>query len=107
MATGGVSNLTAEQNLLSWATALVISQPSPVTDVNRCNTLTNIKLGGTAGVVVDATHVSSVAFTPYLEPLVLISSSTVAAGNSISYQINLSAFKDTILEFKLQSSLKY
>ena len=98
MATGAASNLSVEQNLISFAGALLKSQPSPVTDVNKCNTLTNIQMGGTAGVPVDATHVSSVAFTPYQEPLILISSSTVAAGNSISYQINLSAFKDTILE---------
>ena len=56
-------------------------------------------MGGTGGVAVDATHVTATAFTPYLEPLILfIGSGAVSCGNTISYQINLSAFKDSILE---------
>ena len=99
LATGAASNLTAEQNLLSWNTALTTSQSSPVTDVNRCNGASNYQMGGVVGTAVATGALSSAAFTPYLEPLVLfIGSGAVSCGNTISYQINLSAFKDSILE---------
>ena len=64
----------------------------------RCNGTVNYQMGGTVGAAVTSTVFSASAFTPYTEPLVLFIGETVATGNSISYQINLSAFKDTILE---------
>ena len=98
MADGGTSNLTAEQNAISYGVAQAISQASPVTDVNRCNGTVNFQMGTTAARPIDATHVTATAFTPYMEPIVLFIGTTAATANSISYQINLSAFKDTILE---------
>ena len=38
------------------------------------------------------------AYTPTIEPLVLFTAPAVAQANCISYQINLSAFKDTLME---------
>ena len=99
LATGAGSDNTAAQNLTSWTTALVTSQASPVTDVNRCNGTVNFQMGGLVGAAVGAGTLSAVAFTPYMEPLILfIGAGAVACGNTISYQINLSAFKDSILE---------
>ena len=107
MAQGGASDVTAAQKATYFATAAVISLASPVTDIKRCNGTVNFQFGGTAYVPVNTTHVTANAFTPFVEPLVLFTGTTASTANSISYQINLSAFKDTILEFKLQSSLKY
>ena len=72
MARGGASDLTAAQNANYFVTAASISQASPVTDVNRCNGTVNYQMGSAAYVPVDATHVTATAFTPYLEPIVLL-----------------------------------
>ena len=69
------------------ATALALSQLTPVTDIIRCNGTANYQVGG-AGLV---------AFTPNTEPVVFYTAAAAAA-NSLTYQIELSAFKDTLME---------
>ena len=68
-------------------TALSGAQITPVTDIVRCNGTANYQIGG-AGLT---------AFTPNTEPVVFYTAAANLA-NSISYQIELSAFKDTLME---------
>ena len=69
------------------ATALGLSQLTPVTDIVRCNGSANYQVAA-AGVL---------AFTPNTEPVVFYTS-TANTNNSLTYQMELSAFKDTIME---------
>jgi len=69
------------------ATALGLSQLTPVSDIVRCN--------GTANYQVTAAGLT--AFTPNTEPVVFYTAAAAVA-NSITYQIELSAFKDTLME---------
>ena len=69
------------------ATALGYSQITPVSDIVRCN--------GTANYQVAAAGLT--AFTPNTEPVVFYTAAAAVA-NSITYQIELSAFKDTLME---------
>ena len=95
---GIASDRSAAGNTTAYAAGLIVSQASPTSDVNRCNGSANIQMGGSVGVPLDATHATMTAFTPYIEPLILFTNATASYGNTVSYQINLSAFKDTILE---------
>ena len=70
------------------ATALALSRLTPVGDIVRCNGTANYQIGGLGGVL---------AFTPNTEPVVAYTAVANVA-NSISYQIELSAFKDTLME---------
>jgi hypothetical protein len=69
------------------ATALGLSQLTPVSDIVRCNGTANYQVGG-AGLE---------AFTPNTEPVVFYTAAAAVA-NSLTYQIELSAFKDTLME---------
>ena len=68
------------------ATALSLSQVTPVSDIVRCNSLSNYQVVN-----------GLLAYTPYTEPAVFYTAVANVA-NSLSYQIELSAFKDTIME---------
>ena len=71
-------------------TALALSQLTPVSDIVRCN--------GTANYHCPPPAVGpALAFTPVSEPVVLFTAAANVA-NSISYQIELSAFKDTLMQ---------
>ena len=72
----------------SVAAALTASRLTPVSDIVRCNGTANYQIPATAGVL---------AFTPNTEPVVAYTA-TANVNNSISYQIELSAFKDTLME---------
>ena len=70
------------------ALALTASRQTPVGDIVRCNGTANYQIGGIGG---------ATAFTPNTEPVVVYTAAANVA-NSISYQIELSAFKDTLME---------
>jgi hypothetical protein len=72
------------------ATAPINSVLCPISDLVRCN--------GTVNYQASALALSAAAFTPNTEPAQIFVAPTVAFGNAISYQIELSAFKDTIME---------
>ena len=73
------------------ATALALARQTPVSDIVRCNGTANYQIPGLAG----AAYL--LANTPGTEPVVLYIGAA-AVTNCISYQIELSAFKDTIME---------
>ncbi len=85
----------ANGNGTSQAAALVASQLSPVGDIERCNNTFNYQ-NGAAGV--DATHLSNAAYSSYNEPLSIFRGRALAQYNALTYLINLSAFKDTLME---------
>ena len=70
------------------ATALGLSQLTPVSDIVRCNGTANYQVTATGGVL---------AFTPNTEPVVFYTGAANVS-NSLTYQIELSAFKDTLME---------
>ena len=72
---------------VSTAGALAASRLTPVSDIVRCNGTANIQVP-TNGLL---------AFTPVTEPVVFYTGVAQVA-NSLSYQIELSAFKDTLME---------
>ena len=72
------------------ATALPFSQLYPVGDLIRCNGTNNIQFGAVA--------LTNVATTPFIEPLQMYSSQSANTFSNQSYQIELSAFKDTLME---------
>ena len=74
----------------SNAAAILASQLYPVGDLIRCNGTNNIQFGGAA--------FSSIAYTPFIEPLLIYSSQIANANNVRSFQIELNAFKDTLME---------
>ena len=69
------------------AVALTASQGTPVGDIVRCNGTANYQIPGNG----------LFAFTPNTEPVVFYTGVADRA-TSISYQIELSAFKDTLME---------
>ena len=87
---------TAGQDAASQASALVASQLTPVSDLIRCNGTNNFKIS--AKIDLDAALLVGPALTPYIEPVSLFIAPALAQYNAISYQINLSAFKDTRME---------
>ena len=70
------------------ATALGLSQLTPVSDIVCCNGTANYQVTAAAGLT---------AFTPNTEPVVFYTAAANVA-NSVTYQIELSAFKDTLME---------
>ena len=83
----GVTHVT---NIASAASALVTTQTCPISDLVRCN--------GTANQQASAAAYIATAYTPNTEPAQMFVAPVVATANAISYQIELSAFKDTIME---------
>ena len=77
-------------NIASAASALVTTQTCPISDLVRCN--------GTANQQASAAAYIATAYTPNTEPAQMFVGAIVATANAISYQIELSAFKDTIME---------
>ena len=92
---GATSNNSAGENATTLSGAIAVSQMNPVNDIVRCNGTVNYQ---TSAAGVTATAVTALAYTPIVEPLVLFTAPAVAQANCISYQINLSAFKDTLME---------
>ena len=88
--------MTAGQDAASQLGALTAAQASPYSDIVRCNDLINYQVSGKATVALNS--LTAAAFTPYLEPLNLFAAPALAQYNAISYQINLNAFKDTLME---------
>ena len=88
--------LTADVDPLAAATlaantsVLSLSPLAPVNDIARCN--------GTANHQTSAETYVATAYTPNTEPVNIYLAPIVAASTAISYQIDLSAFKDTIME---------
>ena len=70
------------------ATALGYSQLTPVSDIVRCNGTANYQVTAAGGLL---------AFTPNTEPVVFYTGAADKS-NSLTYQIELSAFKDTLME---------
>jgi hypothetical protein len=89
-------NATPGQDATSQSGALTAAQASPYSDIVRCNHLTNYQVSEKATTALNA--LTALAYTPYLEPLNLFAAPALAQYNAISYQINLSAFKDTLME---------
>ena len=85
----------ANGNGASQAAALVASQLSPVSDIQRCNNTYNYQVGA-AGV--SATVLVNTAYSAYNEPLSIFRAPALAQYNALTYHINLSAFKDTLME---------
>ena len=83
------TNTTLAPNAVT-ATALPLSQVYTVGDLIRCNRTNNIQFGAVA--------LTNVATTPFIEPLQMYSSQTANTFSNQSYQIELSAFKDTLME---------
>ena len=103
LAAGATSDNTAVLNAASLAGATTVFYMNPVNDIVRCNGTINYQNSG-AGVT--ATSVTALAYTPTVEPLVLYTAPVAAQANCISNQINLSAFKDTLMEFNKKNILK-
>ena len=74
----------------SNAAAILASQLYPVGDLIRCNGTNNIQFGSAA--------FGSIAYTPFIEPLLIHSSQIANANNVRSFLIELNAFKDTLME---------
>ena len=89
-------NLTAGQDATSQLGALTAAQATPYADIVRCNHLTNYQLSEKP--TINLALLTATAYTPYLEPINLFSVPALAQYNAVSYQINLSAFKDTLME---------
>ena len=92
---GTTTTGTPAQNGTSQAAALVASQLSPIGDIERCNNTYNYQVGA-AGVAADA--LVNTAYSSYNEPLSIFRGPAVAQCNALTYHINLSAFKDTLME---------
>ena len=89
-------NVTAGQDAASQASALAASQLYPISDIIRCNGTVNYQMSEKVSAALNLLNAG--AYTPYSEPLQLIAGPALAQYNAISYQINLSAFKDTLME---------
>jgi len=95
LSAGATSNNTAAQNTISLGGSITASQMNPINDIVRSNGTLNYQISA-AGV--SATALTALAYTPTIEPLNLFTAPALAQANCMSYQINLSAFKDTIME---------
>jgi hypothetical protein len=78
------------ESLLSNASALLLSPQCLVSGIVRCN--------GAVNKQTSAAVYGTIAYTTNTEPVNMFIAPVVAAANAISYQIELSAFKDTIME---------
>ena len=96
MAAGATTDNVAVNDATSQVGALTASQLSPVSDLIRCNGALNYQMSEKINVA--ANLLNEKPYTYYLEPLSLFIAPALAQYNAISYQINLSAFKDTIME---------
>ena len=83
------TSATHADTLASNVSAVVASQLCPVSDLVRCN--------GTVNAQASALVHSLVALTPGTEPVQIFTGAVIKTSNAISYQIDLSAFKDTIM----------
>ena len=80
----------AAATIASNVNALLLASLAPVNDITRCN--------GTANQQTSAAAYVATAYTNNTEPVNMYLAPIVAASTAISYHIDLSAFKDTILE---------
>ena len=75
---------------LALAPTLAPAQLNPINDIVRCNSTANYQINSATP--------SVVAYSAYTEPAVMFNGTLTGDDDFISYQINLSAFKDTLME---------
>ena len=80
--------------------ALTASQLHPVNDIVRCNGTVNLQVGSPISYALGGVATTNIltAYTPNSEPATLFYSAVDNNSNAMSYQIDLSAFKDTLME---------
>ena len=87
---------TVAQLAASTAASLLVSQANAVGDIVRCNGAINMQLS--AATIVAPNVYPAVPYTPNTEPLNIYTGETDTGCSCQSYQIDLSAFKDTLME---------
>jgi len=92
---GATTDFTAAQNATSQSGAIAKSSVSPINDIVRCNGAVNYQVGEST---TDATHLTATPYSAYNEPLVIFTGPAISQCGALSYQLNLSAFKDTLME---------
>ena len=89
------TNAGVNSNIVSQAAAIAAAELSPVGDILRCNNTYNYQVGASG---VTATALVNLAYSSYNEPLNIYRGPALAQYNALTYHINLSAFKDTLME---------
>ena len=84
------ASATDPATIASNTSAITASQLIPISDLIKCN--------GTVNQQASANAYVATAYTPYTEPAQVLVAPSLATSNAISYQIDLSAFKDTLME---------
>jgi hypothetical protein len=92
---GATTDFTAAQNATSQSGAIAKSSVSPINDIVRCNGAVNYQVGEST---TNATHLTATPYSAYNEPLVIFTGPAISQCGALSYQLNFSAFKDTLME---------